>query len=104
MCPCRTLGQFPFVVEEVGEEVVAPTGRRCRPDDFQAAADRVGAETFAKFILPPEPLIFDIGAFRFISYIVRRNPSTMRFAERVSTGDERDSLFVVHRHASERLA
>jgi len=28
----------------------------------------------------------------------------MRLAERVAAGDERDSLFVVHRHALERLA
>ena len=31
----RALGQLPFVLEQVVEEVVAPLGRRLRPGDFR---------------------------------------------------------------------
>ena len=59
----RALRQFPFVLEEVREEVVAPLRRRRGPDDFQAAANGVTAAAFAEFILPPEALLLDGGAF-----------------------------------------
>src|SRR5437588_12909061 len=52
----RTLRQFPFVAEQVGEEVVAPLRRRRGPNHFQAAADSVSTETFAQLILPPQAL------------------------------------------------
>ena len=41
----RALGQLPFVLEQVLEEVVAPLGRRLAPGHFRAAGDGVGAET-----------------------------------------------------------
>src|ERR1700693_2310491 len=99
----RALGQFPFVAEQVVEEVVAPLRRRRGPDDFQAAADRVTAVTFAKFILPPEPLILNVGAFRFVAYILSGNARAVGFAEGVTAGNERNRLLVIHRHARESL-
>src|SRR5271170_6245167 len=99
----RTLRQFPFVAEQVGEEVVAPLRRRRGPDDFQAAADRVTTMTFAKFILPSESLILDVGTFWFVSYILSGNAGTVRFAEAVTTGNECNGLLVIHRHARESL-
>ncbi len=77
----RTLGQFPFVAEQVGEEVVAPLRRRLGPSDFQAAADGVSTKTFAKLILPAEALVLDIGAFWFVAHILSGNASAVRFAE-----------------------
>src|SRR5580704_13446751 len=99
----RTLGQFPFVLEEVGEEVVAPLRRRRGPSNFEAAADSVGTMTFAKFILPSETLILDVGAFWFVAYILSGNARAMGFAEGVTAGNEGDGFFVIHRHAGEGL-
>src|ERR1700688_2771587 len=82
----RTLRQFPFVAEQVREEVIAPLGRRRGPNNFQAATDGVSTKTFTKFILPAEALILDVGTFRFRAYILSGNGSAMRFAEGVSAG------------------
>src|SRR6516164_10812331 len=60
----RALGQLPFVVEEVVEEVVAPLRRRLRPGDLGAAGDAVGPDARAKFALPAEALLLDCPAFR----------------------------------------
>src|SRR5271170_1077133 len=100
----RTLRQLPFVAEQVGEEVVAPLRRRRGPDDFQAATDRVTTMAFAKFILPSEALILDVGTFWFIAYILSGNACAVGFAESVSAGDERDCFLVIHCHAGESLS
>src|SRR5205823_9530600 len=52
----RALGQFPVVLEQGLEEVVAPLRRRAGPGDFQAAADGVRSKSFAEFIFPPQAL------------------------------------------------
>src|SRR5271168_2215564 len=100
----RALGQFPFVAEEVREEVVAPPGWRLGPDDFQAAADRVIAFAAAIGVLPAEPLLLDGSAFGLGADVLARIGSAVSLAERVSAGNERDGLLVVHGHALERLA
>src|SRR5271169_3332684 len=100
----RALGQFPFVAEEVREEVVAPPGWRLGPDDFQAAADRVIAFAAAIGVLPAEPLLLDGGAFGLRADILARIGSAVGLAEGVSAGNERNGLLVVHGHARERLA
>src|SRR5579872_496906 len=101
MCAGRTLCQFPIVFEEVGKEIVAPLRWRRGPSDFQAATDGVSAKTFAKFILPPESLILDGGAFWLIAHILRGNGSPVRLAESMSASNECDGFLVIHRHASE---
>src|SRR5205085_9978094 len=83
----RALGQFPFVAEQVREEVVAPPRWRLRPDDFQATADRVVAFAGAIGVLPAEPLLLDGGAFGLGADILARIGSAVSLAERVSAGD-----------------
>ena len=100
----RALGQLPFVAEQVPEEVVAPLRRRRGPDDFQAAADRVIAFAAAKAVLPAQPLLLDGSAFRLGADILDRICGAVGLAERMSAGDERDGLLVVHGHAHECLA
>src|SRR5208283_1632193 len=99
----RTLRQFPFVAEQVREEVVAPLRGGGCPNDFQAAADRVSTTTFAKFVLPSETLLLDGSTFWLVTYILSGNGSTVRFAEGVSAGNEGNGFFVVHRHAGKRF-
>src|SRR5271169_1976452 len=53
--------------------------------------------------LPAEALILDGGAFRLRAE-QRRIAGAVGLAESVAAGDQRDSLFVVHRHAEERFA
>src|SRR5579872_747869 len=97
----RTLCQLPFVLKQVGKEIVAPLRWRRGPSDFQAATDGVSAKTFAKFILPSETLILDVGAFWFVAHILSGNGGAVRLAEGVTTGNECDGFLVIHRHASE---
>src|SRR5437868_3384102 len=99
----RTLRQFPFVAEQVLEEVVTPLGRRRGPSDFQAAADRVPAFARPKLALPAEALLLDAGGFRLGPYI-GRIASPVGFTETVTAGNERNGFFVVHRHAGESLS
>src|SRR5437016_13346490 len=81
MRPGRALGQFPFVTEQVGEEVVAPLRRRRGPNDFQAAADRVIPFARSKLALPAQALLLDTGGFRLGAHI-GRIAGSVRFAER----------------------
>jgi hypothetical protein len=99
----RALGQLPFEFEQVVEEVVAPLRRRLRPGDFRAAGDGVGADAGAVLALPAEALILDRAAFR-LRADQRRIAGAVGLAEGVAAGDQRDGLFVVHRHAEEGLA
>src|SRR5271165_666310 len=104
MRPGRTLRQFPFIAEQVCEEVVAPLRRRCGPNDFQAAADGVGPATLAKFILPSQALLLDSGTFWVVAYKLSGNAGAVGFTEGVTTGNERDRFFVIHRHAGKSLS
>ena len=99
----RALGQLPFVLEQVLEEVVAEFRGRLRPGDFRAAGDGVGADAGAMRALPAEALVFQRARFRLGSN-QRGIAGAVGLAERVAAGDQRDGLFVVHRHAEEGLA
>src|SRR5579863_2831503 len=55
--------------------------------------------TFAKFILPSETLVLDVGAFWFVAYILSGNASAVGFAEGVTAGNECDGFLVIHCHA-----
>src|SRR5580700_12294162 len=99
----RALREFPFVAEQVGEEVVAPL-RRCRgPNDFQAAADRVTAFARLEFALPAEALLLDAGRFGPCADECRI-AGAVGLAEAVTAGNERNGLLVIHRHAGESLS
>src|SRR5258708_27441212 len=100
----RTLRQFQFVAEQVGEEVVAPLGWRLGPSDFEAAADGVSTKTFAKFILPSQALVLDVGAFWFGAHVVGGNRGTVGLAERMPAGNQCDCFFVIHGPAAKCFA
>src|SRR3954453_5084980 len=53
--------------------------------------------------LPAKALILE-GAHLWLRPNQRRITGTVRLAERVAAGDERDGLLVIHGHAEERLA
>src|ERR1700741_565225 len=82
------LRQFPFVAEQVPEEVVAPLRRRRGPNDFQAAADGVTALPGAEFAPPAEALLLDAGSFRLRSY-QRRIARAVGFPKRMAARDQR---------------
>src|SRR4029077_11249671 len=98
-----TLRQFPFVAEQVREEIIAPLRRRRGPNDFQAAADGVPAFARSKFAFPAEALLLDAGGFRFRAHQFRI-ASPVGFAKSVTAGYERNGLLVIHRHARESLS
>src|SRR5882672_3368325 len=97
------LGQFLFEAEQIREEVVAPLCWCLGPDHLDAAGDRVTALAGTKTALPAEALLLDAAAFRLGTH-QRGIAGAMRLAESMTAGNQRHRLFVVHRHARERLA
>ena len=77
--------------------------RLLRPGDFRAAGDGIGADAGAVLALPAEALILERAAFRVRAH-QRRIAGAMGLAEGVAAGNQRDGLFVVHRHAEEGFA
>ena len=98
------LGQLPLEAKEVLEVAVAPLRRGGRPRAFEAAGDRVGAASLAVRILPARSLLLDASGGRLPPDVLAGVGGAVRLAEGVAAGDQRDGLFVVHRHAPERLA
>src|SRR5215469_13352046 len=99
-----TLGEFPLVLEQVLEVVIAPLCRRRGPNDFQAAADRVISFAGAEFALPAEALLFHIGSLRFGADILGRNRSPVGLTEAVTPSNQGDGFFIVHGHTTEGFA
>src|SRR5581483_8644611 len=100
----RALGQFPFVAKQVLEKVVAPLCGSFSPNDLKATTDRVSSHSGAELAFPAEALCFDVASLWLGTDILGCSGSTMRLAEGVTAGNERNRFFVVHRHAGERLA
>src|SRR5439155_12928236 len=71
--------------------------------DLQAAGDRVTAFARAEAALPAEALLLEAGGFGLTPHMGLR-AGAMGLAEGVAARNQRDGLFVVHRHASKRLA
>mmetsp|Transcript_26602 Transcript_26602/g.61573 ORF Transcript_26602/g.61573 Transcript_26602/m.61573 type:complete len:373 (-) Transcript_26602:487-1605(-) len=94
----RTLRRGPIVAEELAEEGVAPSRRRGRPLQLEAAGKGVGALAAATL---PRPRVRGVvprggpGAF---------GAGAVRLAEGVAAADERHCLAVVHAHPREDLA
>ena len=68
----RTRGQFPLVLEEVLEIVVAPPGRRRSPGDLDTARNGVGSGAGFVAALPAETLLLEVAALRFGADVSRR--------------------------------
>src|SRR5271165_4151358 len=86
----RALGQFPFVAEQIFEEVIAPLRRRRGPSYFQAAADRLGAVALAEAALPAQALLLDWGTLGLAGNILFGIGSAVGFAKSVTACNERD--------------
>ena len=70
-----------------------------RPD-----GDRVLALAGAERVLPAEAHLLDRRALGLAADVLVGVGGAVGLAERVTAGDQRDGLLVVHRHAAERLA
>ena len=101
---CGALREFPLVAEQVLEVVVAPRRRRRRPCAFQTARNGVFARARAIRVCPAHALLFDAGCSGLTSDVLVRVGGTVALAKGVTTGDQGNGLFVVHRHTAERLA
>ena len=104
LCAGRALRQLPFEAEQVLKKVVAPLCWRSRPCAFEAAGNRVACITTAISIFPPETLLSDARTSWCCTHVLARISSTMGFTERMPTGNESNSFFVIHRHATKGLA
>src|SRR5690242_10631736 len=96
------LRELPFIAEQVFQEVLVPFCRIGRPGALQSAGEGVGTLAGAILVFPAQALLFDGGALRFATDIAFRT-GTVSLSERMSAGNERDRLVVIHRHAAKRL-
>ncbi len=100
----RAPREFPVVAEQVVEEAVVPLDRVVRPSTLEPARDRVVTLAGAVGALPAEGLLGERRPFRLVTDVLVGIGGAMGLAERVTAGDQRHGLLVVHRHAAERLA
>src|ERR1700722_13466238 len=96
--------EFPFMAKQVLQVAIAPFHGSGAPCDFQTAGDCVSAVAVAEGVFPAQALLLDGSPLGFYADILARIGSAVGFAERVPASNERDGLFVIHRHAQERLA
>ena len=101
---CGARGELPLVTEQVLEVVVRPCGGCGGPGNFQTASDGVATLASTEGVLPAKAHLFNGCALWLATDVLARVSSTVGLAEGVTTGDESNSLFVVHGHAGERLA
>ena len=104
VCTAGTLHAFPFVTEEIFKEVVVPLRGVVGPCAFQTAGDRVRATPVAKRVFPAEALLLNARALRLGPDILACIACAVGFAEGVPAGNERNGLFIIHRHSGERFA
>ena len=95
--------QFIVVLVQVVEEPVVPLRRLVGPCAFQPAGERMDAIAAADGVFPAEALLLEGSALGFGTDVLRAG-CTMGLAERVAADDKRNCLFVIHRHAAERLS
>ena len=100
----RTGRQLPLVAKEGVEVAVVPRDRCGGPGTFEPRGDRVVAVAGAEGVLPAEAHLLEGGRLGLWTHVGIRGCGTVTLAERVSAGDERDGLHVIHGHAPERLA
>ncbi len=100
----RALRQFPFVAEQVLEEVVAPLRGRGGPGDFQAAGDRVARLCRCRSCSSSPKPCSSRPAASGSGPTCDAGRGAVGLAEGMAAGDERDGFLVVHRHAAEGLA
>src|SRR5688572_25436212 len=74
--------QFPFILEQVIEEMVAPFGWRLRPGHFRTTRYGVATNACAVLAFPAEPLIFNRRSF-WVRPHQRRITCAMGFTERM---------------------
>lgn len=94
------LGELPLVLEEVLEVLVAPLGRGLGPNNLETRCNGIGALARVVAVLPSEALSLNASASRLGTNVAVRS-SAVGLAKGVTTGDESDSLLVVHGHAAE---
>src|SRR5580704_5657981 len=88
----RTLHLLPLVAEQDSEVVVVPLHRVGRPCALQPARDRGATAAGAIGVRPAEALRLEGSRLRVGADVLARIGRTVRLAERVSAGNERNRL------------
>src|SRR5438128_2236461 len=100
ICAARSLGQFPLVFEKILKKAVAPLPGCSRPCHFDATADGVARNAGLVCARPAKALIFNRCGFGLLPEVTPSS-CTVSLAEGMAACNQRDGLFIVHRHATE---
>ena len=98
------LDEFPVVFQKDLEVVVVPLGGVGCPRTFDAAGDGVNSVALCLGVDPTETLRRNWCTLGGWPDVLAGVASAVGFAEGVSTGGQRHSFFVVHRHAGKGFA
>ena len=96
----RAFGQLPVIFKKQLKITIIPLGRIGCPRPFNSAGCGIAAFSSAIAVCPSEAHLMNRGAFRFCSDKLRVT-GAVRFTKSMAAGDQRDSLFIIHRHTSE---
>ena len=100
----RALREFPLETKQVLEVVVAPLSRSCGPSTLKTARNGVNTSARAEGVIPTGALLFDACSRWLKANILRRVRSTVGLTKGMTTRDQSNGLFIVHRHSAERFA
>ena len=96
----RAFGFHPVEAKQVIQVVCCPLGWSDCPGAFQATARGIFRMALATFVFPAKALFFDVGRRRFCAYTVSWLLRSVGFTEGVTTGNQRNNFFVIHRHTT----
>src|SRR5581483_2602806 len=99
----RTLCLYPVEGKQVVEVLRRPRNRIHRPGALESAGHRVACLATSALVFPAQSLLLGAGRRGLGAHTLGWIMGAMRLAERVSAGDERNGLLVVHGHATEGL-
>ena len=98
---CWTLCQFPLETKKIIKIIIIPSCWCSCPCSLKTTGNRILCIPFSKTVFPTKALLFNTSSSWFRSNIFTRISSTMRLPKSMTASNKRNSLFIIHGHATE---